>query len=358
MSLVNYLFMEVIKNKKYAIISLIIFLLWGVWYYNKYYGGESSIPYQKSSGMVWTTQYHITYQSEKLFDDSIKAVFDAVNNCASMFNKNSLVAKINNNECTEVDSMFVALYRCSEKVNKDTEGAFDPTVSPLMKLWGFVEKTGTMPKRSEVDSIRAFVGLNKTTLTVDNEIQKEDSRTSFDFSAIAKGYACDEVGRMLERNGVNNYLVEVGGEIVLNGQNPNGSEWNVSVDSPTERYNEMLTDNRKANEGLVILRMSSGAVATSGNYRNFKMIDGKKVVHTMNPRTGYPEDSDLLSVTIVAKNCMVADAYATACMVMGLNRSKAFLEGNDELGGFLVYAAEGDSLMVWDNERFRLMTDE
>ena len=111
MSLVNYLFMEVIKNKKYAIISLIIFLLWGVWYYNKYYGGESSIPYQKSSGMVWTTQYHITYQSEKLFDDSIKAVFDAVNNCASMFNKNSLVTKINNNECTEVDSMFAALYR-------------------------------------------------------------------------------------------------------------------------------------------------------------------------------------------------------------------------------------------------------
>jgi thiamine biosynthesis lipoprotein len=215
-----------------------------------------------------------------------------------------------------------------------------------------------MPKQSEVDSIRVFVGLNKTTLTADNEIQKEDPRTSFDFSAIAKGYACDEVGRMLERNGVNNYLVEVGGEIVLNGQNPNGSEWNVSVDSPTERYNEMLTDNRKANEGLVILRMSSGAVATSGNYRNFKMIDGKKVVHTMNPRTGYPEDSDLLSVTIVAKNCMVADAYATACMVMGLNRSKAFLEGNDELGGFLVYASEGDSLKVWNNERFRLMTDE
>jgi thiamine biosynthesis lipoprotein len=104
--------------------------------------------------------------------------------------------------------------------------------------------------------------------------------------------------------------------------------------------------------------MTSGAVATSGNYRNFKIIDNKKVVHTMNPQTGYPEDSDLLSVTIEASNCMVADAYATACMVMGVNRSKAFLEGNDELGGFLVYATEGDSLMVWSNKRFKRMTEE
>ena len=348
--------MELIKNKKTYILSWLLFILALISFYNKYYGGESPIPYQRSSGMVWTTQYHITYQSEELFDDSIKAVFETVNNCASMFNKNSLVTKINNNECSKVDSMFRALYRCSEMVNRDTDGSFDPTVSPLMTLWGFVEKTGRMPKQSEVDSIREFVGINKTTLTIDNEIQKDDPRISFDFSAIAKGYACDEVGRMLERNGVQNYLVEVGGEIVLKGQNPNGSEWCVSVDSPTERYNVRLTENLKTTEGLVILRMSSGAVATSGNYRNFKMIDGKKVVHTMNPQTGYPEENDLLSVTIVAENCMVADAYATACMVMGVNRSRAFLERNDKLGGFLVYATEGDSLIVWSNDLFKRMT--
>lgn len=346
--------MELSKSKKTYIASVIIFILAVVSYYNKYYGnsGEKPVPYQKCSGVVWTTQYHITYQSEKLFDDSIQAVFDAVNDCASMFNKNSLVSRINRNEETLVDSMFVKLYEASMFVNKETNGAFDPTVSPLMKIWGFVEKTGETPSVNKIDSIRNFVGINKTSLTIDNQIIKQDSRLEFDFSAIAKGLGCDEVGRMLERNGVENYLVEIGGEIALKGVNPNGLEWCVSVDSPTEQYKEGL----EMNDGLVILRLTSGGVATSGNYRNYKVIDGKKVVHTMNPLNGYPEENDLLSATIVAKNCMLADAYATACMVMGFERSKEFLENKSDLGAFLVYVEEGDSLLVWSNDRFKQMS--
>ncbi|MBE6310256.1 MAG: FAD:protein FMN transferase [Bacteroidales bacterium] len=354
--------MEIIKNKRTYILSfilLILFILGAVSYYNRYYSNSEyePVPYQRSSGIVWTTQYHITYQSDILFDDSIQVVFDKVNDCASMFNKNSLVSKVNRNDEFLVDSMFVSLYKASLIVNKETQGAFDPTVSPLMKEWGFVEKTNKIPSKTVIDSIRRFVGIEKTELVGGEKLVKRDSRIEFDFSAIAKGLACDEVGRMLERNGVVNYLVEIGGEIALKGVNPDGCEWCVSVDSPKERYSVEFKDGITTNEGLVILRMSTGAIATSGNYRNYKVIGGKKVVHTMNPLTGYPEKNDLLSATIVANSCMCADAYATACMVMGVERSKSFLESRNDLGGFLVYSVDGDTLMVWSNNRFKQLTN-
>ena len=307
---------------------------------------ENELQYKMSSGIVWTTQYHITYESDKKLDDSIQAVFSAIDNSLSMFNKSSLITRINNGEPLKVDSMLSCLYRASVMVNEETQGAFDPTVSPLMKMWGFVNKTGTLPDSAQIDSIIDFVGIKKTALN-GGYIEKKDSRTSFDFSAIAKGYACDEVGRMLERNGVKNYLVEIGGEIAVKGVNPSGAKWRISVDKPIE------TNDSVAHENVLIIEMSEGGVATSGNYRNYNDIEGRRVVHTMNPQTGYPEESNLLSVTIVAENCMLADAYATGCMVMGLEKSVKFLESNKKIGALLIYATETDSLKTWTNEKFK-----
>lgn len=301
--------------------------------------------YKRCSGIVWTTQYNITYESDRIFDDSIQSIFSSVDNSLSMYNKASLISRINRGDAVEADSMVTHLYKASLKVHEETGGAFDPTVSPLMRLWGFLENGGTVPDSTQIDSVLQFVGLRRTSL-LNGKIEKEDKRTAFDFSAIAKGFACDEIGRMLKRNGVDNYLVEVGGEIALSGVNPSGVKWRISVDSPVWSRDVVIHENS------VVVELDTGGVATSGNYRNYKEVEGKRIVHTMNPKTGYPEETNLLSATIVAEDCMSADAYATACMVMGLEKSRAFLEQRDDLGGFLVYSVGGDSLEVWSNRPF------
>lgn len=306
---------------------------------------QSAMNYRVCSGVVWTTQYNVTYQSDKLLDDSIQAVFTAVDNSLSMFNKNSLITRINKDEDVPADTMLRYIYNASVKVNRETDGAFDPTVTPLMKMWGFVQKRGNVPTQHQIDSVLSFIGIENTTLN-NGYIVKNDSRTAFDFSAIAKGFACDEIGRMLSRNGVQNYLVEVGGEISLNGVNNAGNAWRISVDKPIE------SSGMPMHENALVVSMNCGGIATSGNYRNYNIVEGQKVVHTMNPKTGYPEETNLLSATIIAENCMLADAYATACMVMGVERSKQLLERSIEIAGFLIYSNETDTLAMWCNNKF------
>lgn len=339
--------MELIKNKKIYIIFWLIFILGVISYYNKYYADKSELlSYQRCSGVVWTTQYHITYESDRKFEDSIQTIFKAVDNSLSMFNKSSLISRINCGEELPVDSMLKILYNASLKVNKDTEGAFDPTVSPLMKAWGFVEKAGMLPDGAMIDSIREFVGIDKTCLEGEF-IKKSDNRISFDFSAIAKGFACDEIGRMLSRNGVCNYLVEIGGEIAVKGVNSRGAKWRISIDTPEESNDSVI------HESAMIVSLDTGGIATSGNYRNYKDVEGTKVVHTMNPKTGYPEISRLLSATVIAENCMLADAYATACMAMGLEKSISLMKERNDMAVMLIYTTESDSLALWHNEKFK-----
>ena len=304
-----------------------------------------SKQYYTSRGIVWTTVYNITYESPNTLDDSIQHIFTYVDESASMFNKQSLISRINSGEEQQLDSLLLTLYNASVQVNKETDGAFDPTVSPLMHAWGFVKHGEPLPDSTTIDSILQFVGISKTSIANGNII-KEDPRTSFDFSAIAKGFACDEIGRMLRRNGVENYLVEIGGEIALQGKNSNGEAWRVSVDTPIE-YPHIAK-----HENIQVVALTSGGIATSGNYRNFIEIEGKKVVHTMNPLTGYPESSRLLSATIITENCMLADAYATACMAMGFDRSRNFLSKRNDIAALLIFATDSDSLAMWKNNSF------
>ena len=306
---------------------------------------HSSRQYYSLSGVVWTTEYHITYESESRLDDSVQAVLARVDCSASKYNKASLIARINDNLTDSVDDIVRRLYEKSQEVYEVTEGAYDPTVSPLANVWGYGLKTGEKPDSSVIDSIKAFVGLDKTSLS-GGRLVKEDRRTTFDFNSIAKGLACDEIGRMLERNGVENYIVEIGGEIAASGVNPSGQEWRVSVDRPIESTDTVI------HHSAMVLHIGRGGVATSGNYRNFKVVDGRKTGHTINPLTGYPELTNLLSATIVAEDCMSADAYATACMVMGEERTKLLLGDSKKIAVMLMSVNAEGKIVMWHNTAF------
>lgn len=328
------------KRKHLAVVIFLAVFLAGMYFWK---GGKR---YYMESGVVWTTEYHITYEGDRQLGDSIQAVLARIDMSASKYNKNSLLTKINNNESNRADDIFTRLYEKSEEVYEASGGAFDPTVSPLANVWGFGLKSGLEPDDATIDSIRQFVGLDKTRL-VDGVVLKDDARVAFDFNSIAKGLACDEVGRMLERNGVENYIVEIGGEIAVRGKNENGADWRISVDRPIESADTVI------HKSAFVIELEDGGVATSGNYRNFRIVDGKKVAHTINPHTGKPEITNLLSVTIVAHDCMTADAYATACMALGLDGSKKMLHGDKDIAVSLSYVgSDGSTIEVWENPAF------
>ena len=295
-----------------------------------------------NSGITWNTEYNIKYCHHTNLSDSIISVLRKVELSVSPFNKKSRITAINENRSDTLDVYLSRLYDKSVEINRESGGAFDPTVSPLVNLWGFGYKKTDKPSQQAIDSILAFVGINKTDKK-GNVLIKSDDRITFNFSAIAKGMGCDEVGKMLERNGVENYVVEIGGEVVARGVSKRGEPWAVAVDMPVANADSVV------HTSAMVLHIDSGAVATSGNYRNYKVVDGRKIAHIIDPATGCTAQSDLLSATVVAANCMDADAYATALMVMGLQRAQKFaVERADCLAVVLIYADEADgSLQVW-----------
>ena len=302
--------------------------------------------YILNEGVVWTTEYHIKYEATADLHDSIQQLFNAVDESASAFNKQSLITAINENKTDVADAFFVKLYTKAVEVNRASDGLYDPTVMPLVNAWGFGFKSGEMPTHEQIDSILRFVGLEHTSLT-GNKIVKDDPRVQFDFSSIAKGMECDEVAAMLERNGVENFMVEIGGEVVAHGNNPNGQPWHVSIDMPEPDG----SDGAQHTSALVIT-LDGQAVATSGNYRKYKESGGKKLSHIVNPKTGGSETSNLLSVSIVAPDCMTADAWATACMAMGEDKTQTMMQGNDKLGVMTISVNKDGDFVIWSNKRF------
>lgn len=302
--------------------------------------------YRTMSGVVWTTEYHITYKSSACLDDSVQAVFEMIDSSASKYNAGSLLSRINRNETDTLDAILLKLYEISTDVNRVTGGAYDPTVSPLANVWGFGLPTGIRPDSAAIDSIMAFVGLGKA--SVDGEIlTKSDSRITFDFNSIAKGFACDEVGRMFTRNRVENYIIEIGGEVAAGGRSSRGDEWRVSVDRPLESSDTVI------HESAFVISLSKGGVASSGNYRNFRVVDGNKVGHIIDPHTGYSGTTDLLSVTVVAADCATADAYATGFMVLGYESAYAIAQAMDSIGVSLTRVEVSGEITVWENEPLR-----
>ena len=285
--------------------------------------------YIKDSGMVFGTTYSITYQYHENLKSDIEDVMQQVDNSLSPFNKSSVITAINNNTSTKADKYLTEVFTLAQTVNKETDGAFDITVAPLVNAWGFGFRSGTRPTEAQTDSLLAIVGQEKVSLK-DGEIIKSDPRIMLDCSAIAKGFGVDKVAEFLADKGIENFLVEIGGEISARGKNSRGTEWNIGITKPID---DSLSINQ---ENQAVLQITDKAMATSGNYRNFYYEGGKKYAHTINPHTGKPAQSDILSATVIAESCAVADAYATAFMVLGSEKAKEILKKHPELQAYLI----------------------
>ena len=301
---------------------------------------EHNVPYQKSSDKVFGTFYHATYQCDSDLTYSINAELAKVDESLSPFNKNSIITAVNQNQDVKVNDMFQDVFYLAMQISKETEGAFDITVAPLVNAWGFGFKNGIEPTSEQVDSLMQIIGYQKVSLS-SGKITKTDDRVMLDCSAIAKGYGTDVVARLLRSKGIKNFMVEIGGEIVTSGVNAENEPWRVGISKPVE--DPMGTDNGVQS----IVKITDKAMATSGNYRNFYYKDGKRYAHTIDPKTGYPVQHNILSATVFAKSCAVADAYATSFMVMGIEKAQQLLEQHPELMAYLIYSDKDGKNAVW-----------
>lgn len=301
---------------------------------------QQNTPYQRDEGFIFGTIYHITYQSDVNYQKEIEAELQKVDNSLSPFNKTSIISRINRNEDVKVDNLFAEVFQLAEKISKETDGAFDITVAPMVNAWGFGFKTGNPPTKQTVDSLRAIVGFQKVTLE-EEHVKKQNPHIMLDCSAIAKGYGSDIVARFLKKKGIQNFMVEIGGEIVVNGNSEKQVPWRVGINKPTD---DSLNTSQELQD---VINVTDIAMATSGNYRNFYYKNGKKYAHTIDPKTGYPVLHNILSATVLAKNCATADAYATSFMVMGLDGAKKVLEKHPELDAYLIYSDEKGNNRIW-----------
>lgn len=295
---------------------------------------------QRCEGGVFGTFYHITYNSSKDLQKGIDATLNQVDASLSPFNEKSVITAINNNKCMKADSMFTDVFLLSKEVSAETNGAFDITVAPLVNLWGFGFKNNEEVDESKVAELRQFVGIDMVSLN-NGEIVKEKPEIMLDCSAIAKGYGVDAVGKYLEKEGIENYMVEIGGEVRVRGVNPKGALWAIGINTPIDDPTGQNDDIQE------VINITQQSMATSGNYRNFRVKDGKKYAHTIDPRTGYPVQHSILSSTVIAEDCATADAYATSFMVLGLDGAKKVLGKHSELMAFFIYADKDGNLHEW-----------
>lgn len=296
-------------------------------------------PFRTNEGLVFGTIYKITYQHQEDLHNDIKAALMEVDNALSPYNKNSIISRINHNQDTLLNEHFTHVFELAQKISTETEGAFDITVAPLVNAWGFGFKHSIDIAPNVIDSIGQFVGYQKIRLS-DGKITKDDPRTMLDCSAIAKGYGVDVVARTLDKKGVQHYMVDIGGEVVVKGKNSRMKTWRIGINKPVE-------DSLSINQELqTVLEVSGVGMATSGNYRKFYYKDGKRYAHTIDPRIGHPVQHSILSATVIAKDCTTADAYATAFMVMGLEKSMEFCKAHPELDAYFICDGEGDTYEI------------
>ncbi|MCR5849957.1 MAG: FAD:protein FMN transferase [Bacteroidaceae bacterium] len=298
-----------------------------------------------NEGTVFGTLYHAKYLCDKDLKAEIEAELQKVDASLSMFNPQSTISRINKGETDKADEMLSEVLQLSFIINSATDGAFDPTVAPLVNAWGFGFKNGQLPDSAQVDSLRAMVGLSSIHLN-DGRLMKDNPLSILDFSAIAKGYGVDKAAQVLRNHDIHDFMVEIGGEVVTEGVNEKGEPWRIGINKPDD-------DSTSTNTELQdIMALSGKAIATSGNYRNYYISNGRKIAHTINPRTGYPAQQDILSSTVMAPTCAEADAFATAFMVLGLEQAKKVLEKQPQLQAYFIYSDEQGAYCTWFTEGF------
>ncbi len=303
-------------------------------------------------GEALGTSYHIKYFSEEdiSFQKGLDSIIESINNSMSTYRKDSDISKINKGDTSiVVDNDFRNVFEQSEKIYKESNGFFDPTVGNLVNAYGF----GPDARRDsltlvEIDSMLQYVGFNKLKLRSNNKIYKEDTRIYLDFNAIAKGYTVDVIARYLDSYNVGNYLIELGGELVAKGMNKSsGESWIVAIDDPLQ------TEENRVFEATLYLK--NRGMATSGNYRKFRLdsLNGQRYVHTINPINGRSEKSNLLSASVLAENCALADGYATAFMALGLERSQEMLSRIHDVDVYFIYAEENEEVKIFSTPGFK-----
>ena len=335
------------RNKKwialgFAVIAAILLLLLPNTPKKKYYHHQ---------GHVFGTYYNIRYEGTEDLHEAIKQRLQEFDNSLSMFNKNSVISQINRNEEVQTDSLFEHMYYEAQAISQLSDGAFDITVAPLVNAWGFGTsqvKGERLEVRDKIDSLKAFVGYRNIQLE-GHTLLKNDERIVLDASAIAKGYACDVIAQLLRQHGVENLLVDIGGEVVLKGYNDKGQAWRVGITRPT------IDATGAEKELQEVIASTDLCMATSGNYLQYYYQDGQRRSHTIDPRSGYPVEHSLLSATVVASSCMRADALATACMVLGADKAMKMIEKTEDASCYLILA-DSDSLRVATSQRWHFGT--
>ena len=310
---------------------------------------KQEIAYVKNSGKIQGTFYHATYQHPegKDLQQVIEQKMKEFDQSLSTYNPNSVISRINrNDDSARTDEYFESMYAEARKVSENSGGAFDITVAPLVNAWGFGFGDQSRKKSPDVKNILEYIGFEKIKLE-DKKIIKSDKRIMLDASAIAQGQSSDIVGRLLESYGCKNFMIEIGGEVACKGLNPSGKKWQIGIDKPI--------DSPINNDGdlQTIVAISGVGLSTSGNYRQFYYMNGKKYAHTINPKTGYPVEHNLLSATVIAPTCMQADAYATAFMVLGVDSSLALCNRIPDMECYLIFADEAGNYQVAYTDGFK-----
>jgi len=294
------------------------------------------------SGNAQGTTYHITYIDplHRNFEQEIALLLAHFDTSLSTYIPNSIISRVNaNDKKVRLDSLFITCFNKGKEVWRSTEGAFDPTVYPIVNAWGFGPGKKQFLDSALVDSILQFVGFDLISIQK-NKIVKKDPRVALDFNAFAQGFSVDVVARFLKSKGVISFLVEIGGEVYASGKKADASLWTVGIEQPF--------DNKEGhNEIKAIVSMHNLAMATSGNYRRYTEIKGVKYAHHIDPHTGYPTQNNLLSASVFAADCISADAYATGLLVMGLEKSMIFLKAHPELQAYLIYSDEKGNFQVF-----------
>jgi len=315
------------KNILYSLGLLSAMFL--VWYYRQ----GNDVPMMTISGETMGTTYHISYfdEEQRNFKSQVDSLLTAFNNSLNTYLPHSEISEFNQTGIFDfVSPYFLPVLESSEEIVSMTDGAFDPTVMPLVNMWGFGPQQNTSIDSAAVDSLRQFVGFERMITFDKRQVTKQSGGSTLDFSAIAKGYGVDVVSQYLYDQGMQSTFVEIGGEVVVRGKNlKTDKAWRIAIIDPQSK---ILNP-----EYIAYATLINQAVATSANNFNYRIVDGKKYSHTLDPKSGYPIVHEILSATVFTKQCMRADALATSFMVMGHEKAIKLIEENADIDAFLIY---------------------
>ncbi len=331
-------------NKKNIFTGLVLFsLLFALFFLIQKQKQEKvaqPIPYQYNQGPVFGSTYHIKYRSTIDYQPQIDSLLKSYNACMSSYEPNSLVSRINRNDSTAtLNHWFTTAFNVAKMVSENSDGDYDITVAPMVNAWGFGFSKKAKITDAYIKALLPLVDYRKIEIK-GNHLLKKDPRIMLDMSSLGDGYAADIVSDFLISKGVTDFMVEIAGEVRVKGKNGQGKLWSIGINKPIDDTAYASTELEQ------VVQLGVGALSTSGNYHNFYYKDGKKYAHTIDPHTGYPVQHTLLSATIIAPTCIEADAYSTACMVMGLEKSLTTIRKLKHLEGYFIYSDSNDSMQV------------